>query len=38
MMPPEPTRIVVVAAATVAIMTGGAELATLGMLWCSASQ
>ena len=38
MTPPEPTRIVDVAAATVAIITAGAELATLGMLWCSASQ
>ena len=38
MMPPAPTRIVLVAAATDAIITSGAELATLGMLWCSATQ
>ena len=38
MMPPLPTRIVLVAAATVAIITIGALLATLPMLWCSASQ
>jgi hypothetical protein len=38
MIPPLPTRIVEVAAATVAIITRGALLATLPMLWCSASQ
>jgi len=38
MMPPLPTRMVLVAAATVAIITIGALLATLPMLWCSASQ
>ncbi len=38
MMPPLPTRIVDVAAATAAIITIGALLATLPMLWCSASQ
>ena len=38
MIPPDPTRIVLVAAATAAIMTSGAELVTLAMLWCSASQ
>jgi hypothetical protein len=36
--PPEPTRIVSVAAATWAISTAGAVLATVGMLWCSATQ
>ena len=36
--PPEPTRIVDVAAATWAIITAGAELAIPGMLWCSAIQ
>ena len=38
MIPPLPTRMVEVAAATAAIITIGALLATLGMLWCSASQ
>jgi hypothetical protein len=38
MIPPLPTRIVDVAAATLAIITIGALLATLPMLWCSASQ
>src|SRR4051812_33210869 len=38
MIPPEPTRIDEVAAATAAIMTSGLVLTTLGMLWCSASQ
>jgi hypothetical protein len=38
MVPPLPTRIVLVAAATDAIITIGALLATLAMLWCSASQ
>ena len=36
--PPEPTRIVEVAAARWAISTGGAEEAIAGMLWCSATQ
>ena len=36
--PPEPTRIVDVAAARCAISTAGAELAIAGMLWCSATQ
>ena len=36
--PPEPTRIVVVAAAMWAISTAGDELAMPGMLWCSATQ
>ena len=36
--PPEPTRIVEVAAARWAISTAGAELAMAGMLWCSATQ
>ena len=36
--PPEPTRIVVVPAATWPISTAVAELATPSMLWCSASQ
>ena len=36
--PPEPTRIVFVPAATWAISTAVAELATPSMLWCSASQ
>ena len=35
---PEPTRIEPVAAATSAISTAGAELATPGVKWCSASQ
>ncbi len=35
---PEPTRIVLVAAATAPIRTAGAELATPGVKWCSASQ
>jgi hypothetical protein len=38
MIPPEPTRMVEVAAATAAIITSGLVLTTLGMLWCSASQ
>ena len=38
MIPPAPTRMRVVAAATAAIITSGAELATLAMLWCSATQ
>jgi hypothetical protein len=38
MTPPEPTRMVEVTAATWAIITSGAELATPGRLWCSASQ
>ena len=38
MTPPDPTRIVVVAAARCAIRTAGAELAIAGMLWCSATQ
>jgi len=36
--PPEPTRIVEVAAATWPIITSGEELAMPGLLWCSASQ
>ena len=36
--PPEPTRILDVAAARCAISTAGAELAIAGMLWCSATQ
>ena len=36
--PPEPTRIRSVAAATIAISSGGFVAATAGMLWCSASQ
>ena len=38
MMPPAPTRIVVVPAATCAITTAVAALAMPGMPWCSASQ
>jgi hypothetical protein len=38
MTPPDPTRIVDVAAARWAISTAGAELAIEGMLWCSATQ
>src|SRR5690242_19449839 len=38
MIPPEPTRIVDVTPSTAAIITSGLELATLAMLWCSASQ
>ncbi len=38
MTPPEPTRIRSVAAATWAISTDGTVLATLRMLWCSATQ
>ena len=38
MIPPAPTRMRLVAAATAAIITSGAELATLAMLWCSATQ
>ena len=38
MIPPEPTRIRSVAAATCAITTSGDELAMLGIPWCSASQ
>jgi len=38
MMPPAPTLIRSVAAATWPIMTSGAELARPGWLWCSASQ
>ena len=38
MMPPAPTRMVVVPAATWAITTEVAALAMPGMLWCSASQ
>ena len=36
--PPEPTRIRSVAAATIAMSTGGLVAATAGMLWCSANQ
>ncbi len=36
--PPEPTRMVDVAAATWASSTAGEELAMPGMLWCSATQ
>ena len=36
--PPEPTLIVDVDAARWAISTGGDVLATVGMLWCSATQ
>ena len=36
--PPDPTRIRVVIAARWAISTVGAVHATLGMLWCSATQ
>ena len=35
--PPEPSRIVEVAAARCASSTAGAELAIPGMLWCSAT-
>ena len=38
MMPPAPTRIVAVAAATCPITTAVAALAIPGILWCSASQ
>jgi hypothetical protein len=38
MIPPEPTLIRSVFAATCAIRTSGEELATLGRLWCSAYQ
>ena len=38
MTPPEPTRIRDVAAAIWPIMMSGAELATDGRLWCSATQ
>ena len=38
MTPPDPTRIVDVAAARCASSTGGDELAMPGMLWCSATQ
>ena len=38
MIPPEPTRMVVVAAATWPTRTAVAALAMPGMLWCSASQ
>jgi hypothetical protein len=38
MIPPEPTRIRSVAAATCPIRISGAELAMLGMPWCSANQ
>jgi hypothetical protein len=38
MMPPEPTRMVLVAAATCPITIEVAALAIPGMLWCSASQ
>ena len=36
--PPDPTRIRSVAAASIAISTGGLVAATAGMLWCSATQ
>ena len=36
--PPEPTRMVLVAAARWASSTAGDELAIAGMLWCSATQ
>ena len=36
--PPDPTRMVEVCWATWAISRSGAELATAGMLWCSATQ
>ena len=36
--PPDPTRIVLVLAARWAISTAGDVLATVGMLWCSATQ
>ncbi len=38
MMPPAPTRMVRVAAATRPMTTAAAALAIPGMLWCSASQ
>jgi len=38
MMPPEPTRRVLVVAATWPIMISGAEQASPPALWCSASQ
>ena len=38
MIPPAPTRIVDVAAATCPMTTAVAALAMPGMLWCSASQ
>ena len=38
MMPPAPTRMVEVPAATWPITTAVAALAMPGMLWCSASQ
>jgi hypothetical protein len=38
MIPPAPTLILFVTPATCPIMISGAELATLGRLWCSASQ
>ena len=38
MTPPDPTRIRSVAAAIIAISTGGLVEATAGMLWCSATQ
>ena len=38
MMPPEPTRMVLVPAATCPMTTAVAALATPGMLWCSATQ
>ena len=38
MMPPAPTLMWVVPAATWAMTTAVAELAMPGMLWCSASQ
>ncbi len=38
MMPPAPTRIVAVPAATCPIKTAVAALAMPGMPWCSASQ
>ncbi len=38
MMPPAPTRMVLVPAATWPITTAVAALAMPGMLWCSASQ
>ncbi len=36
--PPEPTLIRCVAAASIAMITGGLVDATAGMLWCSATQ
>ncbi len=38
MIPPAPTRIRLVAAATPPIITSGAALASPGVLWCSATQ